>query len=159
MADGVILLLILVPAFLTYFLRSNGAIVFLSVCAGFTSASLAGNEVASTLSSANLNLRSTDVDLLFMFLPMAFSVFLTARSVSGKAKTTLHAIAAGVAGALFVVAGAPFLNISLHLGLDGTHIWSPLRSAESYLAAGGSLYSLVLIWFFSKNRHASKNKH
>ncbi|HVO86346.1 MAG TPA: hypothetical protein VMT23_01260 [Candidatus Binatia bacterium] len=156
MADFLIVLLVAVPALFTYFLRSNGAVVFLSVCAGYTAASLAGNEVASSLSGTNFSVRNTDIDLLFMFLPMAFSIFFTTGAIGGKSKIIMHCLAAGLAGALFVTAAAPFLNISLHLGLEGTHIWPALRSAKSWLAAGGALYSLVLVWFFSGK---SSKKH
>jgi len=157
MADIVVVLLVLAPAGLTYFLKSNGAMVFLSLCAGYVAAQLAGNELSDLLSDGSFALRNTDLDLLFMFLPMAFSVFLTTGAISGQSRAIAHALAAGAAGALFVVAGAFFLNISLHLGLDGTHVWPLLRRAESWLAGGGALYSLVLVWFFS--RHTGRRHH
>jgi hypothetical protein len=109
------------------------------------------------LSSGSFSLRNTDLDLLFMFLPLAFSIFFTTGAINGKARIVMHAVAAGLAGALFVVAGAFFLNISLHLGLSDTHVWPQLRRAESFLAGGGTLYALLLVWFFSK--HSAKKKH
>ncbi len=157
MADAVVVLFIVVPAVLTYFLKSNGGVVFLSVCAGYVMASLSGNELSSTLSTTSFKIRNTDIDLLFMFLPMAFSIFFTAWWVSGKTKIIMHALASALAGALFVTAAAPFLGISLHLNLEDSTLWAPLRSAESYIVGLGSLYSLILIWFFSK--HSTKKHH
>jgi hypothetical protein len=157
MSDVVVVLLVLLPALLTYFLRSNGALVFMSVCAGYVAASLAGNELAGSLSGSSFSLRNTDLDLLFMFLPLAFTIFLTTGAVAGKSRVLMHAIAAGLAGALLVVAGAFFLNISLHLSLEGTTVWPQLRRAESIIAGGGALYSLLLIWFFS--HHRGKKHH
>jgi hypothetical protein len=83
-------------------------------------------------------------------------VFITTGAISGRGRIVMHSISSALAGALFVVAGAFFLNISLHLSLDGTHVWPFLRRAESYIAGIGVLYSLILIWFFSKH---SKKKH
>lgn len=157
MADFVIVLLIALPATLVYFLKSNGAVVFLALCAGYVAAALAGNELADSLSASDFKLRNTDLDLLFMFLPLAFSIFLTSGAVAGKSRVVMHAIAAGLAGALFVVAGAFFLNISLHLSLEDTKIWPQLRHAQSYIAGGGALYALILLWFFSK--HPLKKHH
>lgn len=151
MADIVVVLLILGPAGLTYFLHSNGALVFLSVCGGYMAAALAGNEISDTLSNGSFNLRNTDIDLLFMFLPMALTVFLTTGAASGR-RAGLQAIAAGLAGALFVVAGAAFLNTSLHLSLESTALWPQLSRASSFIAGGGVLYSLILVWFFSQRR-------
>jgi len=158
MADAVIVLLVVLPALLTYFLKSNGAIVFLALCGGYVAASLSGNELANTLSGGDFNLRNTDLDLLFMFLPMAFSIFITTGAISGSSRVIMHTVAAALAGALFVVAGAFFLNISLHLSLDNTHIWPQLRRTESYIAGLGVLYSLVLIWFFSKHKDKKHKK-
>lgn len=158
MADVVVILLVVLPALLTYFLKSNGAVVFLGLCGGYVAAALAGNELADTLSGGNFSLRNTDLDLLFMFFPMAFGIFLTTGAIRGKSRVVMHAIAAGLAGALFVVAGAFFLNISLHLGLEDTKIWPQLRHVQSYIAGAGVLYSLLLIWFFSRSAHSGK-KH
>jgi hypothetical protein len=156
MTDIILGVLIVVPALLTFFLKSNGGVVFLSVCAGYVMAIWSGNEVANLLSGTNFKVRNTDVDLLFLFLPMAFSVFMTARAVSGKSKTIMHAVAAAGAGAVFVITGTPFINLSLHLNLSDTKIWPVLSSAQAYIVGIGVIYSLILMWFFSK---PSNKKH
>ncbi|MDB5160645.1 MAG: hypothetical protein JWO96_25 [Candidatus Saccharibacteria bacterium] len=156
MADILLGILIFVPALLTFFLKSNGAVIFLAVCAGYVASSLAGTDVANLLSNSNFKVRNTDVYLIFLFLPMAFSIFLTALAVTGKPKLIMHTIAAAAAGAVFVLAAAPFINISLHLNLTEAKSWHALSGAQSYLAGGGALYSMILIWFFSKN---SSKKH
>jgi hypothetical protein len=155
-ADIVLASLIIGPMLLTYFLRSNGALVYLSVCAGYVAAALASNELATTLSSSNFKLRNTDIALLLMFIPMALTIFLTSRAVSGQAKIIMHTVAAGLAGALFILSGTAFLNISLHLNLSETQTWPLLSSGQSLIAGLGSIYCLVIIWFFSKR---SDKKH
>jgi len=152
MNDVFVVALVLLPALLTYFLRSNGGLIFLSVCAGYTVSILAGSEVAETLSGTDFKVRSTDIDLLFIFLPMAFSIFLTSMSVSGKSRILMHTVGAGLAGALFIIATAPFLNISLHLNLNDSNLWPVLRSTKSYVASGGAVYAFLLVWFFSKHK-------
>lgn len=158
MADIFLGALILVPAILTFFLRSNGAIVFLAVCGGYVASMLAANDASDLLASSSFKLRNTDLSLLFMFLPMAFAIFLTSRAISGQSKVIAHAVAAGLAGALFILAGTVFLNISLHLNLGSTTLWRFLSSGQSAIAAGGTLYALILIMFFSKASHSKKHK-
>jgi hypothetical protein len=158
MIDVVVGLLIVGPALFTFILKSNGALAFLAVCAGYVAATLSGNEVSDLLSNTDFKIRNTDINLLYLFLPMAFTIFLTTKAVSTKLKVYLHTLAAALAGALLVIAAAPFMSISLHMNMGDSAIWKVLSSAQSFIAAGGALYCLLLVWFFSSKHNSKKHK-
>ena len=153
MADVVLAILILSPAVTVFFLKSSGALAFLSVCAGYVACTLAGNNLAELINKSGLRLKNTDVDLLFLIAPLVLTLMFTAKAHMFQTKRIMQTVAGFGAGALLALTATPFLSISTGLDFSHSQIWPVVQSAQSYIVGLGALYALILVWFFNGQSH------
>ncbi|MBX4199754.1 hypothetical protein KW789_02580 [Candidatus Saccharibacteria bacterium] len=148
MGDVLLVAMILLPPVLTFLLRSNGALAFLSVCAGYVTYSMAGSDIHNLLAKVE-NLKHTDINLILLGAPLVLSIFFTMRSTVGKQRT-LQTIAGLAAGALFALAAAPLLGDLTNIDINSSKVWQGLQKSQSPLVGISALYCLIVIWFFTK---------
>jgi len=157
MGDALLAAIILLPPILTFMLRSNGALAFLSVCAGYVTYSMAGSDIHNLLAKLD-SLKHTDINLILLGVPLALTIFFTMHSSVGKQRT-LQTIAALAAGGLFALAAAPLLGDLTNIDINSSKIWQGLQKSQSPLVGLSTLYCLIVIWFFTKQpskKHKSK---
>lgn len=160
MTDALLATLILLPAVLTFFLKSNAAIGFLALCGGFAAITLSGSDIQHLVGQTKItSLTSNDVDLALLLVPLLLTLLLTFKSVSGKGQPLVQLLPALCAGGLLAVIAAPMLSSSLNIDITGSPFWKDLQNVESYIAAAGLLSSLLLVWAgsFSHARPRGKN--
>ena len=157
MTNIVLAILVLVPAGITFIFRSSGALTFLALCGGYVAAAMAGNDLADTISKSGPHVKNSDIDLLFLVVPVVLTLVFTMGSVSKKSKVLMQTAAALLAGALLAISSGPFLNASTNISTYNSSLWMNLQRGQSYIAAAGVLYSLILVWFF--NGKSSKKHH
>ncbi len=162
MAAALLAVLILLPAVLTYFLRSNAAVAFLALCGGFTVITLSGSEIEQLLGKTKItSLTSSNVDLILLIVPLVLTLFFTVRSVPADKQRFIQVIPALCAGGLLAIVAAPMLNNALNINVADASVWQNLQKAQTYVVGLGLLVSLLLIWTSSlmhKSSHGKKHK-
>lgn len=157
MTDAILALLILLPAIITFFLKSNAALGFLALATGYFIESLAGTDVNNLVTKAGGGIQSVNIYLILLIAPLLLTLLFSGRAWAGKPKMILNIIAALAAGGVLAFVSMPFLGSIINLNLSSSKIWTQLQHIQSSLIIFGALYSLVLIWF-SKTKHPS-GKH
>lgn len=163
MADVLLAVLILLPAVLTFFLKSNAAIAFLALCGGFTATTLSGSDIDHLVGQTKItSLTSNNVDLALLLLPLLITLLLTFRSVTSKNGRYFSLIPALCAGGLLAAVAAPMFNDVLQTQVTSSPFWKQLKDAQSYIVGAGLLTSLLLIWtsgFSHGKSHSRGKKH
>jgi hypothetical protein len=158
MSDALLAVLILLPAVLTYFLKSNAAMAFLALCGGFAVITLSGSDIQHLVGQTKItSLTSNNVDLALLVVPMLFTLFFTFRSVSSKNGRFLSILPALCAGGLLAIVAAPMISSGLQANISDSKFWHDLQNAQSYIVAIGLLASLLLVWSGGA-KHAKKHK-
>src|SRR5258708_39051484 len=104
MSDGLLAVLILLPAVLTYFLKSNAAVGFLALCGGFEAITLSGSDIQHLVGQTKItSLTSNNVDLALLVIPLLFTLILTFNSASSKGRHYFSIITALCAGGLLAI--------------------------------------------------------
>jgi hypothetical protein len=158
MTDAILAVLILLPVIVTYFLKSNGALGFLAICAGYTLESLAGGDIDSILHNANLkSFTNADLALIIFIASLFLTLFFSSRSWAGQSKMIINVIAAAASGILLAVVAIPYLASVVNLNLYGSKIWPEIQHIRGSLVIAGTIYALLVVWF-SRTKHPS-GKH
>lgn len=152
MTDVILTAIILLPLACAYFFKSNGALAFFSVCAGFVLVSLASADIGNLLHRTNLtNLSLESTNLLLIFTPLLITLLLARGHIGGQANMVLSLVAAFCAGALAALISAPFFGSALPMNLTDNQLWNNLHKIQSWIISTGALTSFILIWMGGKN--------
>jgi hypothetical protein len=159
MTEVLLIILVLLPAVMTFLLKSNAAVAFLALCGGFTLLTLSGSDIEHLVGKTRItSLTSNNVDLALLALPLLLTLILTYRSITHKKRRYLQLIPALCAGGLLAVIAAPMLNSALATDFSNSAFWKNLHNAQTYIAAAGLLASLLLIWAGGLPHHSKKHK-
>jgi hypothetical protein len=160
MTDVLLVVLVLLPAILTFFLKSNAALGFLALCGGFAAITLSGSDIEHLIGQTKItSLTSNNVDIALLVVPLLCTLIFTFRSVSSKNGRYFSIIPALCAGGLLAVIAAPMFSDALQTNITDSKFWHDLQNAQSYIVGAGLLSSLLLIWTGGfKHGHAHK-KH
>ncbi len=158
MASAVLIALILSPAILTYFLRSNGALAFLSLGA----ASLLATYVSDGLSRlieqvAKLYWAPDNLSLSLILLTLVLTLLLTRKAIS-RSKFVVHLIPALAAGGLLALLVEPLLSGSLQAQMLDSRLWQSLHNVQALVVGVGILTSLLLVWLGHFGGHRKHHK-
>lgn len=147
--------LVLGPPALTYFLKSNAALGFLTVCVSFVLSTSVIGDLKNLLSQLNLSTTSSTISIAILILPLVLTMFLTRRSAGSGFKFVLQLIAALCAGGLLALSVGPVLTSYTQFNVTGSKFWSDLVKIQSIVIGAGATASLLLIWFkgLKRSRH------
>jgi len=160
MADALLAVLILFPAVLTFFLKSNAALGFLALCGGFAATTLSGSDIDHLVGQTRItSLTSNNVDLALLAAPLLFTLILTFRSVSSKNGRYFSLIPALCAGGLLAAVAGPMFNDMLQTSVTDSAFWNHLKDAQSYIVGAGLFSSLLIIWLGGFRHAKSHGKH
>jgi hypothetical protein len=155
----VIALLIGLPILLIFWLRANGALVLLALCAGsvlqrFVSsdASTILNSFTSRNSSASDNL----AQLILLFLPALLTVLLLRKGISGS-KAMINLVPAAGTGILAALLAVPLLPGGLRHNIVQAPAWAQVNQYQSVIVAAAMLVSFLLLWMTYPK--PAKDKH
>jgi hypothetical protein len=161
MTDALLAILILLPAVLTFFLKSNAAVSFLALCGGFAVITLSGSDIEHLFGKTKItSLTSNDVDLILLIIPLLLTLLLTFRSVSAKSQRYFQIIPALCAGGLLAVIAAPMFSDAINTNISNSQAWKDIQNIQSYIVGAGLLSSLLLIWsggFMHSKAHRKKH--
>ena len=159
MTEVLLAVLILLPAVLTFLLKSNAALGFLALCGGFAVITLSGSDIEHLLGQTKItSLTSNNVDLALLIGPLLLTMVFTYKSVTSKNRRYFSMIPALCAGGLLAVVAAPMLSDTLQTNLSSSSFWHDLQNIQSYIVGVGLLASLLLIWSGGMAKHGKKHK-
>ena len=159
MSDALLAILIMLPAVLTYFLKSNAALAFLALCGGFAVITLSGSDIQHLIGQTKItSLTSNNVDLALLIVPLLFTLLFTFRSVSSKNGRLFSIVPALCAGGLLAIVAAPMISGGLQADITDSSFWHSLQDLQLYIVSAGLLSSLLLVWSGSSRKHSRKHK-
>jgi hypothetical protein len=156
MQNLVLIAAVALPVLLIFLLRANGAMVFLSLCAGALLVRFVGGD-ASLVGSAFGASTSSYSQLALLFAPALLSLFFLRKSMRGPKALLilLPALAVGLVGMLLAV---PLLAGGAQHNITSTTGWSWLYQQREVVIIGSVLVSLVVLWFSHGMSHDSKKR-
>lgn len=156
MADGLLIALILMPLALCYLLKSNAALVFLSLCASEVLITFTVSDATRLLNNFNFKAPDTDViSLGIVVVLMLLTMFFTHRP--GKFLTQAGpALAAGV---LLAIMAVPLLSGTVQADFASSQVWTNLQKIQAWVVGIGVFWSFGLIWLESKKPRGKHHKH
>lgn len=158
MQNIALVIAIVVPVALILLLRTNAAVVFLSLCAGALLVQFAGNEaglVGSALGN-NSDVLNQYFKLALLLLPVVLSAIFLRKTMSGP-KGVLNivpALAVGIVGVLLAVPLLPEAPQNTITALNG---WTMLEQSKEFVVVLGALASLMVLWL-THPRHHGRHK-
>jgi hypothetical protein len=141
------------PLVLTYLLKSNAALGFLVLCAGFVLSTSVIGDLKNLLSQLNLSTTSSTIGIALLSLPLVITLLLTRGSAGKGFKFWLQLAAALCTGGLLALSVGPILGSSSQFDVTGSSFWNNLQKIQSIVIGAGALVSLLLIWFTGLKRH------
>ena len=158
MTEVYLAVLVLLPAVLTFLLKSNAAAAFLALCGGFTLFTISGSDIEQLIGKTRItSLTSNSVDLALLALPLLITLLLTYKSVTHKRKRYFQLVPALCAGGLLAIVAGPMLNSALAVNFQLSPAWKNLHAAQTYIVAVGLISSLLLFWSAGRGHHSKKH--
>lgn len=158
MAVTLILLMIAAPLLLGYFLKSNGAVVFLSLLGGITLQTIA--EKSETIPAPLQDFFSNPAsEVLVISAPFLLAFFFTFRNATKK-RLWIHLFLVLCASLVFMNVILPEVGSSLTLEAQTTQMWDVIAKNQLYVVIVGLVLSLFAVWHATPQHHESKkHKH
>jgi hypothetical protein len=158
MADAILAAFVLGPLLLTFLLKSNAALSFLALCAGFVVISFAGSDLQNLTGQLNFSIDSSIVNLVLLILPFVLTLLITRKSFSKKGGLVLHGLIALCAGALLALIGIPLLSESVRANFANSDLWTNLQKIQASIVGAGVFLSLVVLWAKSLKKPSVKDR-
>jgi cytochrome bd-type quinol oxidase subunit 2 len=159
MADALLAVLILAPLAIVYFLKSNAALGFLALCAGFVLSTSVIGDLKQLLSQANLSVASSTLAAILLVAPFVLTLLLSRKINSKGVSFVLQLITAVCAGGLLALSLGPLLSSSSQFDVTNSSFWADLTKIQAAVIGAGSLLSLLLVWFTLPKPHNKDKKH
>lgn len=141
-------------------LRSNGILVFLSVCMGSILATYAAGDMSSVIADASRMSELATLQWTQLFLlgiPIVLTLLLSRKKLKGV-KLGLGVLAAGAAGGLLALLMVPYLSISQQAAVRSTELWHELNNLETMFVIAGAALT-VLYLFMTRWKPEGEKKH
>jgi cytochrome bd-type quinol oxidase subunit 2 len=158
MADISLAVLVFGPLAITFLLKSDAALGFLALCAGFVVSTSAIGDLKQLLSEANLSVTDSTLATIIIVAPLVITLLLTRRAATRGLKFWLQLAVALCAGGLLALSLGPVLTSSGQFNLIDSRFWGDLQKIQSWVIGGGAFLSLLLVWSKSFKQKPSK-KH
>lgn len=153
MPDTVLAAIIIAPAALTYFLKSNAALGYLALCVGFVLSTSVIGDLKHLLSETNLSLTNDTLAIILISLPFAATLLLTRKAHTKGLMLWTNTAIALLGGALLALSIGPLLNSTANFNVLQTNFWTQLSRYQAAIIGGGAFLSLITVWMgHSKTR-------
>lgn len=160
MAEALLITLILLPAVLSFLLKSNAALGFLALCGGFAVITLSGSDIQHLIGQTKItSLTSNDIDIILLAVPLILTLLFTFKAISGNRMRFMHFVPALCAGGLLAAVAAPMFSGALNVSFTDSQVWNSLKDVQSYIVGIGLLSSLLLVWSGGFIHVKSHRKH
>ena len=157
----VIGILIGLPLLLSFVLRVNAGILFLSLCAGSVISEFVSGDAIQLFNSffprINQTISASAIQLVLVLLPAVLTIVFMRRSMSGT-KTFINILPAAASGLLTALLVVPLLTPGTRYNITHTNVWSILEQFQSVIIGAGAFVSLLVLWS-TKPKHGKDKKH
>lgn len=153
-------ILIGLPLFLSFVLRVNAGILFLSLCAGSVINEFVGADAVNIVNSflpASSSVNTAVVQLTLLLLPATLTIVFMRRSMTGG-KTFINLLPAVASGFLTALLAVPLLPPGTRYNITTSEVWEMIINFQSFIIGAGAFVSLLVLWG-SKPKHHDKKKH
>lgn len=158
MPDIALAFLIFLPLVITFFLKSNAGLGFLTLCLGFVLTTSVIGDLKHLLSEKNLTVTNETLAIALVLIPFLLTLVLTRKSAGKDFTLGFQLVASLFAGGLLALTIGPLLNSAGQLDITSSAMWPNLVKAQAVIIGIGSFLSLLLVWFSSGIKKHSK-KH
>lgn len=151
--------LALIPPMATLVLRSNGVLVFLSVCLGSVLSTFVADDVGTVISGASKSGALATMQwsqLGLLVIPVALTIILARKKLKGV-KLILGVIAAAAGGGLLALLALPLLSRSIQDSVRAAEVWRQLDNSQSAIIIAGALVT-VLFLFMTRTKPVEDTK-
>ena len=146
-----------VPLLLILFLRSNAAVVFFSLCAGFVLVTFVGGDASNAITrSVSQPNSGSYAKIALLLLPALLSLWFLRKSVS-PTKLIINTIAAVGASLATVLLLVPLLPGGVRYNLEQSQVWQQTNNYHGALLGATTAVAIVSLWL--TNRHKDEGKH
>ena len=158
MENVVLAVLLLTPLALTFFLKSNAALAFLTLCTGFVLSTSVIGDLKHLLSQINLSTTDSTLALIILLVPPLLTLLLVRKSSPHKFFYWLQLLAALGVGGLLALAVSPVITETSNINITSSKFFDDLQKAQSGIIGIGALISLFVIWL-THLKHPKEKKH
>lgn len=158
MPDAILGALILGPLALTFLLKSNAAMGFLTLCAGFVLSTSAVGGLKQLLNQMDLTVTETTLALTLVVVPLILTLILVRSPSREGFMFYMQLLAALAAGGLLALSVGPLIGSSTDIDLEVSEVWKNLQNFQATVIGAGALLSFLLVWL-SGFQHHRKKKH
>ncbi|HUC90252.1 MAG TPA: hypothetical protein VMR45_05610 [Patescibacteria group bacterium] len=163
MSQNILLLVALVlPVVLFAVLRTNAAMIFLSLCLGAILVQYVASQANDLLQLISPRLGSASastVQISFLLVPAVITTIVTIFSVQGRTKWLINLLPAITASMLAVLLVVPLLPAHISDGLKSQQVWNYLSHSEALVVSTGALVSLMFLWTQRQSSPRRKRHH
>ena len=157
---AVLAAIIALPIVLTFILKSNPRLGFLSLCVGALLQFYAGSEVIKNLGDNNVNFASDSTVMIVLGLtPFILNLFFTRGSLKNRSKTIVQIIPLAATGFLAAIIIVPYLSSPLGPNITELKFWIELDKYKGAIIAIGALTSLASYWLSAGKTRKAEKKH
>ena len=152
---------VVLPPLATVLLRSNGILVFLSVCMGSVLATYVASDASSVISGASRSSVLTTMQwtqLGLLVAPVPFVLYFSRKKLKGL-KLVLGTIAAAAGGALLGILGVPYMTAAQQTAIKSTELWRELNNLETAFVIAGASITILHIFMTRWKPEPDKKKH
>jgi len=154
MAEILLAVLVFGPLGLTFLIKSNAALGFLVLCAGFVLSTSVIGDLKHLLSQLNLSTTSSTIGIILLVVPLVLTLLLTRGSAGKGFKFWLQLAVALAVGGLLALSVGPVLSSSSQFDVTTSSFWPNLQKIQSEVIGIGALISLLLIWSSGLKRYS-----
>ncbi|QQS20092.1 hypothetical protein IPL85_01390 [Candidatus Saccharibacteria bacterium] len=161
MEFAILACLVVLPPLATVLLRSNGMLVFLSICMGSMLATYVAGDVTSVIAGASksnalVTMQWTQLGLLM--LPVPLVLYFSRKKLKGL-KLFLGAIAAAAGGGLLALIAVPYMSVTQQTAIKSTQLWHELNNLETSFVIAGATITILHLFMTRWKPDGDKKKH
>lgn len=160
--DLVLIISMAVPALAIVLLRSNAAMVFLSLCLGAVlvdHVAPSADELMHIISRSANEVSNSVVSLALLLAPAVVTSTVTLLSLHGRLRVACNVLPAIAASMLAGLLAIPVLPKHLSGPLQTGEAWHILSRSEALVVGAGALISLFFLWSQRRNFKLHDKKH
>lgn len=146
MPDLALAVLVLTPFAITFFLKSNAALGFLTLCLGFLVSTSSIGDLKFLLSQTHLSVSDEVLGICLILVPFLITLILTHKTAGKEVMFLLQLITSLFAGGLLALTMGPLLGSASQLDITASKMWPNLLKSQAIIIGIGALLSLLIIW-------------
>jgi hypothetical protein len=153
-----------IPIVLLMVLRSNAALVFLSLCVGDILVQFVAPDAHQFMQlfaahgGGSLNASDSTIRLVLLLLPAALTAIFTIRSIKKGPKLLINFLPAAGTGLLLALLAVPQLTIATSTQITTSSLWLKLTQAQDIIVSASALVAMLTVWS-QRTKHPAEEKH